>query len=335
MKNLLFAILLYPVLVKSQSATIDSAGNIVGYTKTNTTDTGRTNIYTYFSTIIGTIGAKQNSLVSATNIKTVNGVTLLGSGDLPISAGFVWGSATGTLANQTDLQNALNAKQASGSYAITTNNLSDLSNVVTARTNLGVAIGSNVQAFNANLTTYAGITPSANVQTLLGSADFAAFKTSLSLSNVTNESKATMFTSPTFTGTPIFPSGVITNANLAGSIDLATKVTGVLPFASNAGVATAAAATTGTVSVPLTSRVITVTPSGAITFNGTGGVVGQQVTFVVTTSGVSSFNITFGTAFRSIGVLATGTTTAKIFTVSFICTAATPLWVETGRTAAQ
>jgi len=47
----------------------------------------------------------------------------------------------------------------------------------------------------------------ANVLTLLGAADYAAFKASLSLQNVTNESKATMFTSPTFTGTVTMPTG--------------------------------------------------------------------------------------------------------------------------------
>ena len=43
------------------------------------------------------------------------------------------------------------------------------------------------------------------------------------------------------------------------------------------------------------------------------------MTFVVTTSGTtSSFTITFGTNFKTTGTLATGTVTAKVFTVSFI-----------------
>ena len=49
------------------------------------------------------------------------------------------------------------------------------------RTTLGLAIGTNVQAYDPDLTTYAGITPSANVQTILGGANYAAIRTSLSL----------------------------------------------------------------------------------------------------------------------------------------------------------
>lgn len=54
------------------------------------------------------IATKQDTLVSGTNIKTVNGNSLLGSGDITISGSVAWGNITGTITDQTDLQNALN-----------------------------------------------------------------------------------------------------------------------------------------------------------------------------------------------------------------------------------
>jgi hypothetical protein len=47
-------------------------------------------------------------------------------------------------------------------YLAKANNLSDLTNTGTARTNLGVAIGTNVQAYDADLATIAGLTPTNN-----------------------------------------------------------------------------------------------------------------------------------------------------------------------------
>ena len=57
------------------------------------------------------IDGKQATLVNQTNIKSVNGVTLLGSGDLTVSSSAAWGGITGTLSSQTDLQTALDLKE--------------------------------------------------------------------------------------------------------------------------------------------------------------------------------------------------------------------------------
>jgi hypothetical protein len=54
---------------------------------------------------------KQDTLVSGTNIKTINGGSILGSGNLTVSSASSWGGITGTLSSQSDLNTALNAKQ--------------------------------------------------------------------------------------------------------------------------------------------------------------------------------------------------------------------------------
>lgn len=67
------------------------------------------------------------------------------------------------------------------------NKLSDLPAPLSdSRANLGLAIGTDVQAWDADLDTYAGITPSTNVQTLLGAANYAAMRTQLGLVIGTN-----------------------------------------------------------------------------------------------------------------------------------------------------
>lgn len=51
---------------------------------------------------------------------------------------------------------------------------------------LGLVIGTNIQAYSANLTTFAGIAPAANVQSLLSAADYSAIRTLLGLVIGTN-----------------------------------------------------------------------------------------------------------------------------------------------------
>lgn len=222
------------------------------------------------------LSAKQATLVSATNIKTINGNSLLGSGDLVVGGGAAaWGGITGTLADQTDLQNALNAKLATNGNGSSltgltktqvglanADNTSDANkpvstatqtaldaklatngngsaltgitasqigattiggnifalanpgaitfprinadNTATARsaadmrTDLGLVIGTNVLAPNGNGSALTGLTAA-----------------QVSLGNVTNESKATMFTNAVLTGTFTAPNGTITNVMLA------------------------------------------------------------------------------------------------------------------------
>lgn len=84
---------------------------------------------------------------------------------------------------------------------------------------------------------------------------------------------------------------------------------------------------------PSIANVLSLTPTSATAINVTGTVVdGQELFVVINTSGVSSFVVTFGTLFRPTGTLATGTTTALTFILSFLCVAGK--YVETSRTVA-
>lgn len=101
-----------------------------------------------------------------------------------------------------------------------------------------------------------------------------------------------------------------------------------------ASIKLATPATTGTMTVNMgNADAQTVTPTGACTFNASGGQAGNKSSFVVTTSGTSSFTLTFGTNFKTTGTLATGTVSGKTFTISFAYDGTN--WCETSRTTAM
>lgn len=248
----------------------------------------------FVATETASFALKQNTLVSGTNIKTVNGNSLVGSGDVSISSSVAWGGVTGTLSNQTDLNNALNLKAPLASPTFT----GTVSGVTASHVGLG----------NVNNTSDANKPVSTATQTALDGK------------LATNGSAANLTAFPTL------------NQNTTGT---AAGLSAVLSFA-NGGISTSAAtsATTGTMTVNMTSSMITITPTGACTFNASGGVAGQIVTFLITTSGVTSFTLTWGTNYRKVGTLSTGTVSARFFSVTFRCINGT-IWQEISRTAAQ
>ncbi len=225
-------------------------------------------------------------------------------------------------------QAALGFTPANSTITVNAQPLSSNVSITTISGNSGSAtVLQTARAINGvNFDGSAPITVTAAAGTLSGNT-LAAGVTASSLTSVGTLSAGVIPTS--------LLGGTVTNAQLAGSIDLTSKVVNVLPFAlgGNSGSA-ATSGTSGTVSVSMVTAVITCTPTGAMTLNFTGGVAGEVTTFIFTTSGVSSFVITFGTNAKSQGTLATGTTTGKVFSVSFRCKDGTT-WVETGRTIAM
>jgi hypothetical protein len=78
---------------------------------------------------------------------------------------------------------------------------------------------------------------------------------------------------------------------------------------------------------------VKVTPTANATYTTTVPAAGLTRTIFILTSGTSSRTITFGSGFKAVGTLATGTTSARLFAISFRSDGTN--LIETGRTAAM
>lgn len=132
-------------------------------------------------------------------------------------------------------------------------------------------IGSSVQAYAANLTTWAGLAPSANAQTLVTAADYAAMRALLDLEAGTD------FLSPAAIAAAYQP----LDANL-------TTWAGVTP---GTGVTTALAVNVGSTGAIVTNGGALGTPSSGTLTNCTGLPVSGIAASTVTALGVGSLNI--------------------------------------------
>ncbi len=79
-------------------------------------------------------------------------------------------------------------------------------------------------------------------------------------------------------------------------------------------------------------NVVRVTPNATATYTTTVPAAGSIVVLSILTSGTTSYTITFGTGFKSTGTLATGTTSARYFNLTFVSDGTN--LIETARTVA-
>lgn len=82
-----------------------------------------------------------------------------------------------------------------------------------------------------------------------------------------------------------------------------------------------------------TNTAVKVTPTATATITTTVPAAGYETTLIVLTSGTTSYTLTFGTGFKPVSTLATGTTSGKLFTIRWISDGTN--LIETGRTAAH
>lgn len=194
------------------------------------------------------------------------------------------------------------------------------------RTDLALVPGTDVQAFDADLTTFAAITPSANVQSLLGAADYSAMRTQLGLVIGTNVQafNANLAAIAGLT-TAADKLSYWTGSGTAAVTDLSSFVRTFLDDANAAAVRSTltAAASGANADITSTTALNSITAAAATNLTLAGGssgatmVLGQGTNGAVTITpkgtggvGINTTQSDFGAGYTTLGV---GNTSAGIF----------------------
>ena len=307
------------------NSTLASTTNIV----TGATNSGQTKAINLGTG--GVAGSTTNIVIGSTG----GGTTTIQTPSLAITGTITSGTWNGGVVSSTYGGTGVN----NGGRTLTVNN----GNLTIASAVAGstITLAGNLTVNNGNLTiasqaagstiTLGGNIATANSVTTSG--NFALTLTTTAATNVTLPTTGTLATlagSETLTAKTInlasnTLTGTLAQFNTAMSNGRFTGMTTPATF-------TPTAAAPGAVGFSESNTFAVVTPNATGTYTTTVPAAGVVCTLMVLTSGVTSFTLTFGTGFRPTGTLATGTVTAKYFTLMFISDGTS--LVEISRTAA-